>query len=90
MAVTPSPDDAAPSRPGPVVDPIWHARAQRLVARLRALDVGTLAPRAGQLFPDLALPDARGHVVRLSQLCGEGPIVLSFHRGLKRLATSCA
>jgi peroxiredoxin len=69
-------------RPGPVVDPVWHARADRLIARLRPLGCGRMAPRAGQLFPDLVLPDWQGRLTSLSALCHDGPIVLSFHRGL--------
>lgn len=71
-----------PQRPGPTVDPVWHVRADALVQRLTALGSGRLAPRAGQLFPDLALPDAAGRLTRLSALCKDGPILLSFHRGL--------
>lgn len=69
-------------RPGSVVDPVWHARADRLLARLQALGCGQTAPRAGQIFPDLVLPDWQGRLTSLSQLCRDGPIVLSFHRGL--------
>ena len=35
----------------------------------------------GKQFPDLELPDHRGELVRLSNLAGEYPIVLSFYRG---------
>jgi peroxiredoxin len=69
-------------RPGPVVDPVWHARADRLLARLLPLGCGQTAPRAGQRFPDLVLPDWQGRLTQLSELCRDGPIVLSFHRGL--------
>jgi peroxiredoxin len=71
-----------PQRPGPTVDPVWHVRADALVQRLTDLRSGRLAPRAGQIFPDLALPDAAGRLTRLSALCLDGPILLSFHRGL--------
>jgi peroxiredoxin len=72
-----------PGRPaGPVVDPIWHARADRLVARLAALRQGRKAPVAGQIFPDFALPDWQGRLASLARLCRDGPVVLSFHRGL--------
>lgn len=69
-------------RDGPVVDPVWHERADRLVARLSALGSGLMAPAVGQIFPDLALPDWRGRLTSLSMLCRDGPVVLSFHRGL--------
>ncbi len=35
----------------------------------------------GNRFPDLALPDHRGELVRLSKLAGEFPLVVSFYRG---------
>jgi peroxiredoxin len=73
---------AAQRHNGPVVDPIWHERADRLVARLAALGSGRMAPAAGQIFPDFALSDWRGRSRSLSTLCREGPVVLSFHRGL--------
>ncbi|MEI6419104.1 MAG: peroxiredoxin-like family protein [Sphingomonadales bacterium] len=41
-----------------------------------------MAPVAGQQFPDFALPDWQGRLTSLSELCREGPVVLSFHRGL--------
>ncbi len=71
-----------PPHGGPVVDPVWHERADRLMARLAGLGTGRLAPAAGQRFPDLALPDAGGRLTSLAELCRDGPIVLSFHRGL--------
>ncbi|WP_164157511.1 peroxiredoxin-like family protein [Sandarakinorhabdus rubra] len=83
------PSSRLPGRQSPVpwptaepVDPVWHARADRLVARLRRVGAGRLAPVAGQQFPDLVLPDATGRLTSLSELCRDGPIVLSVHRGL--------
>jgi peroxiredoxin len=72
------------SRPisGPVVEPVWHERADQLVARLNTLGCGRLAPQAGQIFPNIVLPDWQGRMISLSQLCQEGPIVLKFLRGL--------
>ncbi len=74
--------NASPPSSGPAVDPIWHERADRLVARLAALGSGRRAPAVGQIFPDLALPDWQGRLTSLARLCQDGPIVLSFHRGL--------
>jgi len=37
--------------------------------------------KAGDRVPDFCLPDARGALVRLSELSVKGPIVLSFYRG---------
>ncbi|WP_156256040.1 peroxiredoxin-like family protein [Sandarakinorhabdus oryzae] len=70
-------------RTGPVVvDPIWHVRADQLVSRLQTLGCGRKAPAAGQIFPDFVLPDWRGRLTSLADMCRDGPVVLSFHRGL--------
>jgi peroxiredoxin len=39
------------------------------------------ALKEGEQAPDLALPDTRGNVVRLSRLLRQGPVVISFYRG---------
>jgi len=35
----------------------------------------------GQRFPDVELPDQDGQFVRLSQLAGNFPLIVSFYRG---------
>lgn len=60
----------------------YAAAYDALVARLVALGAGRRAPRAGQRFPDFALPDAQGRYHRLADLLGGGPLVISVHRGL--------
>jgi len=35
----------------------------------------------GQRFPDVELPDQDGQVVRLSQVAGNFPLIISFYRG---------
>lgn len=35
----------------------------------------------GQAAPDFTLPDAKGRVVRLSELLAKGPVILTFYRG---------
>jgi hypothetical protein len=35
----------------------------------------------GQRFPDIELPDQDGEAVKLSQLVGKFPFILSFYRG---------
>jgi peroxiredoxin len=35
----------------------------------------------GKRFPDIALPDHDGQVVKLSELAGKFPLILSFYRG---------
>lgn len=35
----------------------------------------------GQGFPDFEMPDQDGQIVRLSQLAGNFPLIVSFYRG---------
>ncbi len=35
----------------------------------------------GKRFPDLALPDHEGQVVRLSEIAGKFPLIVIFYRG---------
>lgn len=35
----------------------------------------------GQRFPDFELPDQDGRPVRLSELAGKFPLILTFYRG---------
>jgi peroxiredoxin len=35
----------------------------------------------GGRFPDLELPDHRGHLMKLSALAGGYPLIVSFYRG---------
>ena len=58
--------------------PQWRERYDELVARLRALRIGATAPRTGDRFPDIGLPDHRGRYRTLAGLLQEGPLVLSF------------
>lgn len=46
-----------------------------------ATGVPARAKRAGDLAPDVTLPDARGRPVRLSDAWHRGPLVLVFYRG---------
>ncbi len=61
--------------------PKWRERYDEFVARLRALKVGTHAPRVGDRFPEIILPDHRGRYRTLASLLADGPLVLSFNRG---------
>ena len=61
--------------------PEWRERYDEFVARLRALEVGARAPRVGDRFPEIVLPDHRGRYRTLDSLLGGGPLVLSFNRG---------
>jgi peroxiredoxin len=35
----------------------------------------------GQRFPDIELPDQDGQLVRLSQIAGKFPLIVTFYRG---------
>jgi peroxiredoxin len=61
--------------------PRWRERYDEFVARLRALEIGAHAPRVGDRFPEIALPDYRGRHCTLDMLLAGGPLVLSFNRG---------
>jgi peroxiredoxin len=37
--------------------------------------------KIGQKFPDIELPDHEGQAVKLSELVGKFPFILSFYRG---------
>lgn len=65
------------------IDPMaaWEDISNRVVAQLRARDVGASAPKVNEAFPDFVLPDTYGRHVALAELLGRGPIVLSFMRG---------
>lgn len=52
------------------------------VAGLQSLNVGTVAPRVGEAFPNFSLPDASGRYRSIQQLQDGRPIVISFNRGL--------
>jgi peroxiredoxin len=53
----------------------------RLVERLKAGQIGELAPQIGETMPPFMLPDQDGRIVTLEALNGSGPLVLSFNRG---------
>ncbi len=40
------------------------------------------APKVGETFPDFALPNQNGEIVKLADLLAKGPVVVSFFRGL--------
>ncbi len=58
------------------VSPKWRERYDEFVARLRTLEVGARAPRVGDHFPKIALPDYRGRFRTLAGLVVDGPLVL--------------
>ncbi|MBY5344944.1 redoxin domain-containing protein [Rhizobium leguminosarum bv. viciae] len=59
----------------------WKNTYDDFVERLRRLEVGTQAPRVGERFPNIVLPDHLGRFHTLDSLLSDGPLVLSFIRG---------
>ncbi|MEO8244273.1 MAG: peroxiredoxin-like family protein [bacterium] len=59
----------------------WCASYDALIDRLHASGATDGAPAVGDIVADFALPDAAGHLWRLSELLADGPAVLSFNRG---------
>lgn len=52
-----------------------------LVARLIAGEIGSTAPRPGDLMPPFLLPGPQSRLVSLEEILEQGPAVLSFNRG---------
>lgn len=54
---------------------------ESFIARLQRLTVGNDAPRVGEAFPNVSLPDAAGRYRSILQLQDGRPLVISFNRG---------
>jgi peroxiredoxin len=52
-----------------------------LVARLRAGEIGAMAPRIGEPMPPFMLPAHTGRLVSLKEILRLGPAIISFNRG---------
>jgi peroxiredoxin len=63
------------------VAPERVAMMEAATAELRATGIEARALQIGAIVPDLTLPDALNHPVRLSTLWQRGPLVLIFYRG---------
>jgi len=63
------------------VPPERVAMMEAATADLRASGIKERALQVGARVPDLTLPDAVDHPVRLSDLWSRGPLVLIFYRG---------
>jgi peroxiredoxin len=61
--------------------PAYAEAIDRLVARLKSTGAGSAAPRPGEPMPPFLLPDEQGHLISLKDLCEDGPVALTFHRG---------
>lgn len=57
------------------------AMMESATADLKKTGIETHALQVGNHVPDLALPDATGRAVRLSDIWAKGPLVLIFYRG---------
>jgi peroxiredoxin len=51
------------------------------ITDLRSSGILDRAARAGDRFPDVALPDARGRAASVAALAADGPVVATFYRG---------
>lgn len=61
--------------------PEWRELYDDFVGRLVMLEAGKSAPRVGERFPALMLPDHLGRHIDLEQLHADGPLVVSLNRG---------
>jgi peroxiredoxin len=52
-----------------------------LVARLKAGEIGAMAPAVGEPMPPFSLPAHSGRIVGLEEILALGPAVISFNRG---------
>ena len=53
----------------------------REIEALARSGIASSGLREGTLAPDFTLPDVHGRAVALSDLLGQGPVVLTFYRG---------
>src|SRR5690242_19003531 len=60
----------------------WYAEAvDEFAERLREVQAGADAPKAGERMPPFVLPDHDGQLVSLEDVLARGPAVVAFHRG---------
>ena len=60
---------------------VFTEGVDRFVNRLTAAGAGHNAPAVGDVMPPFFLPDHDGHLVTLSDMLRDGPVVIAFHRG---------
>ncbi|HYE92964.1 MAG TPA: redoxin domain-containing protein [Terriglobales bacterium] len=63
------------------IPPETRAVMHRAVEDLRASGILDRVLRTGQQAPDFTLPNTDGRPIRLGELLGRGPVILSFFRG---------
>ena len=61
--------------------PDLEATYDELVARLKSNEADILVPAVGERLPNFLMSDSDGHLVELSSLLRNGPLVVSFNRG---------
>lgn len=64
-----------------LASPVLSDAVDRFVSRLQKSEAGTTAPAVGEPMPPFVLPDQRGRLTSLDELCAQGPVAISFHRG---------
>jgi peroxiredoxin len=62
-------------------DPEFADAYDELVRQLQAADAGGAAPQIGAVMPSFLLSDQNGHLVRLDEMLGKSPLIISFNRG---------
>lgn len=74
--------DAISRQPSPEVTPDMEAVMARVVEDLRRNGAKERVIKPGAIAPNFALQDMEGRVVALADLREQGPIVVSFYRGI--------
>jgi peroxiredoxin len=58
-----------------------RAAMERHIAHLSQTGAGARAKRAGDLAPEIVLPDAHGQTFKVATLLAKGPVIVTFYRG---------
>ncbi len=62
--------------------PDLESTYDQLVARIQANSADVLVPAIGDKVPEFLMTDSKGQMVGLASLLEQGPVVISFNRGL--------
>ena len=62
--------------------PDLESTYDQLVARIQANSADVLVPAIGDKVPEFLMTDSKGQMVGLASLLDQGPVVISFNRGL--------
>src|SRR5271154_6281548 len=74
--------DAISNQWDPDVTPEMAAVMHQAVEDLRSTGASERVIKVGALAPDFVLPDIQGRSVALAELRNQGPVVVSFYRGV--------